>query len=102
MHEFSLMADLFRKIDSISRDHESLGYQSLDHESSDKGQAKVLTVSVKLGALSHITPEHFTEHFNEFAKGTVAEGATLKIIQLEDKNDPNAQDILLDSVELAA
>ena len=97
MHEFSLMADLFRKIDSISRDHESLNHKSLD-----KGQAKVLTVSVKLGALSHITPEHFTEHFNEFAKGTVAEGATLKIIQLEDKNDPNAQDILLDSVELAA
>jgi hydrogenase nickel incorporation protein HypA/HybF len=87
MHEFSLMADLFRKIDSISQDNE---------------QAKILVVRVKLGALSHITPTHFSEHFNEFSNGTVAEGAMLEVIQLEDKQDPNAQDIILDSVELAA
>jgi|GEM_PF-240091 len=97
MHEFSLMVDLFRKIDSISSDH-----KTLDNGGIDNSQAKILAVSVKLGALCHITPEHFTEHFNAFSKGTVAEGATLKIIQLEDNNDPNAQDILLDSVELAA
>jgi hydrogenase nickel incorporation protein HypA/HybF len=87
MHEFSLMADLFRKIDEISR-------------TNDNG--KVVVVRVKLGALSHITPDHFAEHFEEFSKGTPAEGAKLDVQQLEDTKDPSAQDILLDSVELAA
>lgn len=86
MHEFSLMADLFRKIETISRDN---------------GGDKVVTVKVKLGALSHITPDHFEEHFVEFAKGTPAEGAKLVVIQLDDTKDPNAQDIILDSVELS-
>ena len=87
MHEHSLMADLFRKIDSISRDNDN---------------GKVVVVRVKLGALSHITPDHFEEHFIEFSKGTPAEGAKLEVVQLEDAKDPNAQDIMLDSVELAA
>ncbi len=86
MHEFSLMADLFRKIDSIYHDN---------------GSNKIVGVKVTLGALSHITPDHFAEHFEEFSKGTPAEGAKLDVIQLEDQNDPNAQDILLDSVDVA-
>jgi len=86
MHEFSLMADLFRKIDSIYHDN---------------GGNEIVGVKVTLGALSHITPDHFAEHFEEFSKGTPAEGAKLDVIQLEDQNDPNAQDILLDSVEVA-
>ena len=87
MHEFSLMADLFRKIEGISRDNDN---------------GRVVIVRVKLGALSHITPDHFAEHFDEFSKGTPAEGAKLEVTQLDDTKDPNAQDILLDSVEIAA
>jgi len=87
MHEFSLMADLFRKIENISQDN---------------GGSKVVGVKVKLGALAHITPDHFAEHFVEFSKGTPAEGAKLDVVQLDNQNDPNAQDILLDSVEVAA
>ncbi len=87
MHEHSLMADLFRKIDVISRDNDN---------------GKVVVVRVLLGALSHITPGHFEEHFVEFSKGTPAEGAKLEVTQLEDVSDPNAQSIMLDSVELAA
>ncbi len=86
MHEFSLMADLFRKIENISQDN---------------GRKKIVGVKVKLGALSHITPDHFSEHFVEFSKGTPAEGAKLDVVQLEDQSDLNAQDILLDSVEVA-
>lgn len=41
MHEFSLMADLFRKMSEISNSN---------------GNRKIVTVRVKLGALSHITP----------------------------------------------
>lgn len=87
MHEFSLMADLFRKIQEISNRN---------------GNRKIVTVRVRLGALSHITPQHFEEHFIEFSKGTPADGATIEIIQLEDRNDPDAQSILLESVDLDA
>lgn len=87
MHEHSLMADLFRKIEDISRAN---------------GGKNMISVKVRLGALSHITPDHFEEHFIEFSRGTPAEGARLDIVQLDDMNDPNAQDILLDSVEIAA
>lgn len=86
MHEFSLMKDLFRKIHAIS---------------DDNGNRKIVAVRIKLGALSHITPQHFEEHFVDFSKGTLAEGAKLEIIQLEDQNDPDAQAILLESVDLA-
>ncbi len=86
MHEFSLLADLMRKIDNIARE------QKVD---------KVLVVKVKLGALSHISAEHFREHFVHSAKGTVAEGAQLDVEVLTDTEDPNAQEIILDSIEVA-
>jgi hydrogenase nickel incorporation protein HypA/HybF len=87
MHEHSLIADLLKKIETIARDN---------------GSDRIVAVSVKLGALSHITPEHFREHFMVETKGTLAEGALLDVEQLTDTTDPNAQEILLDSVEIAA
>ena len=87
MHEASLMKDLMRKIESVA------------HEQS---AARVLGISVRLGALSHMSVDHFREHFAVASKGTLAEGATLKIEVLTDLNDPHAQEILLESVEIAA
>lgn len=87
MHEFSLMADLLRKIEQLAKDAKT---------------DKVRGVKVKLGALSHITPDHFREHFEAAIVGTIAEGATLDIEQSDDQSDPNAQDILLESVDIAA
>jgi hydrogenase nickel incorporation protein HypA/HybF len=87
MHEFSLMADLLRKIQQLAKDAKA---------------DKVTGVKVKLGALSHITPDHFREHFEAAIVGTIAEGATLNVEQSDDQGDPNAQDILLESVDIAA
>jgi len=87
MHEFSLMADLLRKIDRLAKDADA---------------ERITGVKVKLGALCHIAPEHFREHFEEAIAGTRAEGARLDIEQSDDQNDPNAQDILLESVEVVA
>ena len=87
MHEFSLMADLLRKIQQLAKDAKA---------------DKVTGVKVKLGALSHITPDHFREHFEAAIVGTIAEGATLDVEQSDDQKDPNAQDILLESVDIAA
>ena len=87
MHEFSLMADLLRKIEGVAREN---------------GNGRVLVVRVRLGALSHITPEHFAEHFKEGVRGTQAEDAELEIVQMTDMEDPEAQEIFLESVEIAA
>ena len=39
------------------------------------GAARMTRVVVRLGALSHFTPEHFREHFADAAAGTLAAGA---------------------------
>ncbi len=85
MHEQSLMTDLMKKIQSIA---------------SDQGADRIVKVRVKLGALSHISPEHFREHFVQAAMGTCAENAQLEVELLQDIHDPNAQEILLDSVDI--
>ncbi len=85
MHEMSLMRDLLTKISSLSAQHEN---------------RRVTTVRVWLGALSHISKDHFIEHFVEAAPGTVAEGAVIEVTTSQDLNDPRAQDILLESVDL--
>jgi hydrogenase nickel incorporation protein HypA/HybF len=85
MHEHSLLADLLRKIESVAR---------------EKKVERVLKVKVKLGALSHISPGHFREHFEAASPGTAAEGAALELEVLTDILDPGAQDIILDSLEL--
>lgn len=83
MHELSLMKDLIRKIESIA------GAQSA---------RKVVSIRVKLGALCHISPAHFMEHFIESSIGTIAEGAQLEFEVMNDITHPQAQDVLLDSL----
>ena len=85
MHEISLIHDLMRKIETIARDQNAV---------------KVVGVKVRLGALAHISADHFREHFEEESKGTIADGARLEVELLTDENDPQAQDIMLDSVEV--
>jgi hydrogenase nickel incorporation protein HypA/HybF len=57
-------------------------------------------VSVRLGALSHFTPEHFSEHFRDSSRGTIAEGALVEAVLDENTTDPNAQGVVLESLEL--
>ncbi|KAA0230849.1 hydrogenase maturation nickel metallochaperone HypA [candidate division KSB1 bacterium] len=85
MHEFSLMADLMRKIESVAR---------VPHA------RRVLGVKVKLGALSHMSPDHFREHFVHASRGTIAENAHLDIEVSNDFTDSHAQEIILESVEV--
>lgn len=85
MHEMSLIHDLMRKIETIAREQNAV---------------KVVGAKVRLGALAHISADHFREHFEEESKGTIAGGARLEVELLTDENDPQAQDIILDSVEV--
>jgi len=85
MHELSLMADLMKKVESIAAEQKA---------------ASVLEVKVKLGALAHISPGHFRDHFSHAARGTVAQGARLFVELSEDAGDPFAQEIVLESVTI--
>ncbi len=85
MHEASLMKNLMAKIQALSEEQDA---------------ARVVGVHVRLGALSHMSPEHFREHFAESSRGTLAEGAELHITPCTDMTAPHAQDILLEAVEV--
>jgi hydrogenase nickel incorporation protein HypA/HybF len=85
MHELSLMNDLMKKIAAVA---------------GEQGASRVTAVHVGLGALSHMSPAHFRQHFDEAVRGTIAEGATLRIDVATDKSDAYAQDILLKDLEV--
>ena len=85
MHEASLMRSLMRKIDSLA---------------AAEGASRVTTVRVWLGALSHMSAAHFQEHFEQASEATIAEGASLEIEESADIDDPNAQGLLLRSIEI--
>ena len=87
MHEASLIANLVRQITIIAQ---------------RQGARRVVRVTVKLGALSHISPDHFRAHFVQGTHGTVAAGAQLMFEMLTDATDPLAQAIVLDSIEVEA
>lgn len=86
MHEFGLMSDLLNKIDGVAR---------------EQGAARVVGVTVWLGALSHISAAHFREHFAYGVRGTVADGAELSVETSSDTAHPQAQQILLRRIEVA-
>jgi len=65
-----------------------------------EGAGRVTRVHVRLGALSHFTPEHFLEHFEEAARGTIAEGADVVASLESDIAHPRASDVVLESVEI--
>ena len=68
--------------------------------SADNGGARVARVRVRLGALSHFTPDHFREHYADAAAGTAAEGAEVVATLESDVADPRAQGVVLETVEL--
>jgi hydrogenase nickel incorporation protein HypA/HybF len=65
-----------------------------------EGGARVVRIRVRLGALSHFTPEHFREHFETASRGTLAEGAEVEAELRTDPTEPEAQGVLLESVDL--
>jgi len=85
VHERALMDDLMRKIEEVA------------HEN---GGVRVTRVSVRLGALSHFTPEHFREHFADASRGTLAEGAEVEAVVDGDLDAPGASGVVLESVEV--
>jgi len=65
-----------------------------------EGARRVVSIRVRLGALSHFTPDHFREHFVDAARGTLAEGANVSAAQSGTPIDPDAQGVVLEEIEL--
>ena len=85
MHEKHLTEDLVRRLEALA---------------AAEGGTHVTRIRVRLGALSHFTPEHFREHFDDAAAGTLAEGAQVEAELDTDPTAPGAQSVLLETVEL--
>ena len=85
MHEAALMKDLMARIERVAADNNA---------------TRVTAIEVWLGALSHMTPEHFAEHFAEVAPGTCAEGARVATEASRDIHHPRALGVVLKRVEV--
>lgn len=85
MHEMSLIRDLLRKINTIAAEQKA---------------TRVVSVGVRIGALAHISADHFREHFVDGVRGSIAERARLDVEMNEDTADPQAQSILLTRIEV--
>jgi hydrogenase nickel incorporation protein HypA/HybF len=84
MHERALMRNLVERIVGVAEEE----------------NARVSRISVRLGALSHFTPEHFLEHFEDAARGTAAEGAEVDATMDADVAHEHARDVVLETVEV--
>lgn len=85
MHEQGLINDLIKKIIALAEKEKA---------------EKVTKVSIKLGALSHMSAPHFKEHYDIAAKGTIAEHAEIDAEESDDIYDPNAQVVVLKSIDV--
>jgi len=85
MHESSLVRGLVRKVEEVAR---------------EAGAERVTGVSVRLGALSPLSPESLIEHFDHATIGTSLQGASMHVVSSNDETDPNALEVILESVEV--
>lgn len=85
MHETGIVRDVVRRAEAIALAN---------------GAHRVSLVRVRLGALTQISPDHFREHFIADAAGTLCAGAALEIATGHDPQDPQALDVVLESVDL--
>ena len=85
MHERAVISDVVREIEQVGR--------------ADRA-ARVTRIVVRLGALSHFTPEHFRDHFAEAARDTIAEGAVVDARVEPDLTDPHADGVVVESIEV--
>ena len=74
--------------------------RKIEETAAAEGATRVTRVAVRLGALSHFTPEHFREHFADASHGTLAEGAAVDAVVEEDITDADAREVVLESVEV--
>lgn len=86
MHESGILKNIISKVEEVA--------------AAESG-ASVKSITIRLGAQSNFTPEHFREHFVFDSKGTALEGVEVHVVEGADMSDRFARDIILESVELS-
>jgi hydrogenase nickel incorporation protein HypA/HybF len=86
MHEQATIRDLVTTVLNVAHENDA---------------TRVVRIKVRLGALSHFTPEHFVEHWQDATGGTIAEGCKVEAELSENLTDPNAHGVILEDVEIA-
>lgn len=84
MHEASLINDFMKRLQQLAVNEQT---------------GNITRIHVWLGALSQMSASHFTDHFRLAAKGSAAEHAILDITLSDNIEHPDAQHIILESVE---
>jgi len=89
VHEAGLARDLIRKAEDLAV---------------AEGARRVTAVTVRIGALASVTGDHLREHFAAEARGTMAEGAVVEVVEgpggEEALADPHSMDLLLVGIEV--
>ena len=85
MHETALVRDVVRRIEDLAQ---------------ATGASRITGAKIWLGALSHLSAQHFREHYALEAQGSIAAGAILTIEASNDLDRPDAQRVRLESVDL--
>ncbi len=85
MHEQGLFNDMIHKVTQVVNLHHA---------------SRATRITIRLGALSNISADHFLEHFNEARAGSVAEEAEIEIHKMEDPSDRDALQMVLESIEV--
>ncbi|HET9240120.1 MAG TPA: hydrogenase/urease maturation nickel metallochaperone HypA [Oligoflexus sp.] len=84
MHESGVMKDMMASIQKLRADNRLM---------------KVTRITVRIGALSPFSVDHFREHFFEAAAGSPIEQATLVVETSDDIGADDAQSIVLEEIE---
>lgn len=85
MHEFHLIKGILNQLSSIAEEQHA---------------NKIVGLTVKIGVLSHVSPDHFREQFILVSRGTIAEGARLDIVTIFDTDNPLCDEVILESIEI--
>ncbi|MDH3444685.1 MAG: hydrogenase/urease maturation nickel metallochaperone HypA [Deltaproteobacteria bacterium] len=84
MHEWALTRSLIRE---------------LVRTADARGEVKIRAATVRIGALSGVSSKHLRSQFSFLARGTVAEGAKLRIEMKDDLLSEIMAGLYLESVE---
>ncbi|MCS6768640.1 MAG: hydrogenase maturation nickel metallochaperone HypA [Candidatus Nitrosocaldus sp.] len=85
MHELALIRDIIARLEAIAAENSA---------------RRISRIRLRVGALSHISPDAFREQFKMMAGGrSVLDGTTIEIY-VADEMDEHAQDVLLESVDI--
>jgi hydrogenase nickel incorporation protein HypA/HybF len=85
MHELSLVASLCARAEAAAR---------------AEGATRVTSLSVRLGALSHLSAGHLRAHLAAAAADSMLAGARVDVTIDSDPSSPTAQEIELVAIEV--